>query len=67
MTTREADAELADRLGLSRPYVSGPNVGKCPGSGEYGHGMSLTTVHAGDCCAAWDQARQADSEPEAGS
>jgi hypothetical protein len=51
------DAELAARLGLTRPYTSGPNVGKCPGGAEYGHGMSLTTVHAAGCCAAWDQTR----------
>jgi hypothetical protein len=75
--TRESDVELAERLGLSRPYASGPNVGKCPGGAEYGHGMSLTTVHAGGCCAQWDQARaeagpgrasepRAEAEPEAG-
>lgn len=23
---------------------------RCPGGAEYGHGMSLTTVHAGGCC-----------------
>ena len=65
--TAASDAELADRLGLSRPYVSGPNVGKCPGGAEYGHGMTLTTVHAGDCCAAWEQAHaEAENELEAG-
>ena len=72
----ESEAETAARLGLSRPYVSGPRVGQCPGGAEYGHGMSLTTVHVAGCCAAWDQARTeatADSslpstepEPEAG-
>lgn len=25
---------------------------KCPGGAEYGHGMSLTSVHAGGCCEA---------------
>jgi hypothetical protein len=67
-TPPETDAELAARLGLARPYTSGPNVGRCPGGAEYGHGMTLTTVHAGGCCAAWDAARnpQPQPEPEAG-
>ena len=68
MNTPEQDAALARRLGLGRPYTSGPRVGRCPGGAEYGHGMSLTTVHAGGCCAEWDrghQAAQADFEPEA--
>lgn len=63
MNTPEPDAELAARLGLGRPYLSGPNAGTCPGSAEYGHGMSLTTVHSGGCCAAWEQARQPEPEP----
>jgi hypothetical protein len=63
--TAETDAELADRLGLARPNVSSPNLGKCPGGTEYGHGMSLTTVHGGGCCEAWNAARQPETEPEA--
>jgi hypothetical protein len=73
---RESEAETAARLGLCRPYALGPNVGKCPGGAEYGHGMSLTTVHGLGCCEAWNQARAeaaADTpetstqpEPEAG-
>ena len=31
-----------------------PRTDKCPGGAEYGHGMSLTTVHAGGCCERWD-------------
>jgi hypothetical protein len=64
------DADLATQLGLSRPYTSGPNLGTCPGGAEYGHGTTLTTVHAGGCCAAWDHARaaaaDAEPKPEAG-
>ena len=26
---------------------------RCPGAGEYGHGLNLTIVHAGGCCEAW--------------
>ena len=43
------------------PASAAPNVGGCPGGAEYGHGMSLTTVHAGGCCNAW-----AAAHPEAG-
>jgi hypothetical protein len=61
----ESEAETGKRLGLDRPSVSGPNVGKCPGGAPYGHGMTLTTVHARGCCQAWDQARaEATAEPE---
>jgi hypothetical protein len=64
----ETEAETAERLGLTRPYTNGPNVSNCPGGAEYGHGMSLTTVHAGGCCQAWDAARAeaTAAEPEAG-
>lgn len=51
----ETDAEIARRLGLSSPYVLGPLAGHCPGSAEYGHGLSLTSVH-GRCCEAWNRA-----------
>jgi hypothetical protein len=62
------DTELTGQLGLCRPFTSGPDGGTCTGSAEYGHGLSLTTVH-GRCCQAWDRAhaqairnRQADAE-----
>jgi hypothetical protein len=65
----ETEAETAARLGLTRPYAAGgPSGGQCPGSAEYGHGMSLTTFHGG-CCDAWATARAAaaaEPEPEAG-
>ncbi len=62
---RESEAETAARLGLSRPWAPGaPSAGRCPGGAEYGHGMTLTTVHAGGCCTTWDQARIAAAEPE---
>ncbi len=37
-----------------RRIVWGPNAGQCPGGAEYGHGMTLTSVHGGDCCERWD-------------
>jgi hypothetical protein len=60
----ETEAETASRLGLARPWVSGPSVGHCPGSGEYGHGLTLTAVHGGGCCAAWNEARAQAAAPE---
>lgn len=27
----------------------------CPGVSEYGHGLTATTVHAGDCCHQWSE------------
>jgi hypothetical protein len=54
----ETDAAIARRLGLNRPYVLGPLAGQCPGSAEYGHGLTLTSVH-GRCCEAWNEAIQA--------
>lgn len=27
----------------------------CPGASEYGHGLSLTRVHAGGCCDRWEK------------
>lgn len=29
---------------------------RCPGGSEYGHGMSLTVIHAGGCCKEWRKA-----------
>ena len=61
----EADRQLAAELGLARPYFfPGPEFGTCPGSAEYGHGLTLTTVHR-ECCSVWDAAR-AGRELEAG-
>jgi hypothetical protein len=59
------DREIAARHGFSQPYVSGPQAGTCPGTAEYGHGMSLTSVHGG-CCARWERVRneKALKEPE---
>jgi hypothetical protein len=54
----ETDAAIARRLGLSSPYALGPLAGQCPGSTEYGHGLSLTSVH-GCCCEAWNEAIRA--------
>jgi hypothetical protein len=39
---------------MSRPQVLGAD--RCAGGAEYGHGMTLTTVHAGGCCADWEAA-----------
>jgi hypothetical protein len=50
------ERELADRLGMSRPYALGPLVGSCPGS-ERGHGLTMTSVHGGRCCERWDTER----------
>jgi hypothetical protein len=53
----ERDQQLATELGLARPYFfPGPQFGTCPGTAEYGHGLTLATVHVG-CCARWDAAR----------
>jgi hypothetical protein len=45
----------------------------CPGVTSYGHGMTLTEVHAGNCCADWaaehpatEPATEPQPEPEAG-
>jgi hypothetical protein len=38
---------------------------RCPGGAEYGHGMSLTTVHAGGCCERWAQEQAAISREPA--
>ena len=52
------EAEIARDLGLCRPYKLGARIGECPGSAEYGHGMTLTRVHGGRCCEAWETARR---------
>jgi hypothetical protein len=51
------------RQGQPRPWVSGPNVGKCPGAAEYGQGMNLTTVHEGTCCEQWEATKGAERQP----
>jgi hypothetical protein len=51
------DKELAEQLRLDRPYVMGPRIGQCPGSGGYGHGLTAVACHGG-CCARWDAARE---------
>jgi hypothetical protein len=56
---KRADTELADALGLDAPIKLGADVGQCPGSGGYGHGLTAVTVHSGRCCARWDEARAA--------
>ena len=64
----ELDAELAQELGLCRPWGYGPQAGHCPGVTEYGHGLTLTAVHGGTCCERWDTARAARlADREAGS
>lgn len=35
----------------------------CPGAGSYGHGETLTIVHSGDCCSAWERRCTAASTP----
>src|SRR5438270_10309972 len=40
---------------LQRHYSTAPG---CPGTSEYGHGMSRTTAHSGGCCDAWAQAHR---------
>jgi hypothetical protein len=54
---RRMDQALAAELGLERPYVPGPHVGSCPGTGSYGHGLTARSVHCGNCCDRWDAAR----------
>lgn len=56
MTGYEAEVIIAESLGLSRPYVTPLLRGTCPGGAEYGHGLTLKTVHSHDCCARWHQA-----------
>ncbi len=56
---KRADTELADALGLDAPIKLGADVGQCPGSGGYGHGLTAVRVHGGRCCAKWDEARAA--------
>lgn len=51
------DTELAAELNLERPYTRGPNVGSCPGSGSYGHGLTMRSTHFG-CCDRWDATRE---------
>ena len=49
-----------------RVTCTGPEPApKCPSGAEYGHGMSLTTVHAGGCCEAW-AAAQTEPAPKEG-
>jgi hypothetical protein len=46
---------------------------ECPGVSEYGHGLTLTTIHMRGCCEKWAQAApqpepaqpEAEREPEA--
>jgi hypothetical protein len=64
----ETEQETAARLGLGSPYHPyGPMAGQCPGSAEYGHGLTATTVHAG-CCQTWADARAdaASAQPDPG-
>jgi hypothetical protein len=62
------EKQLAEDLGLARPWTAGPSLTKCPGSAPYGHGMSYTVCHSGRCCEAWEAARSERlAEMEAGS
>jgi hypothetical protein len=57
---KRMDTDLAGQLRYDRPYTHGPHVGTCPGtegSGR-GHGLTASTVHWGDCCQTWDEARE---------
>lgn len=57
MPAGETEAQTAMRLGLSAPWQHPDRAGTCPGGAEYGHGLTLTTVHAGGCCDSWAAAR----------
>jgi hypothetical protein len=64
----DLDAELAQELGLCRPWGHGPRAGYCPEVTEYGRGLTLTAVHGRTRCERWDTARAARlAEREAGS
>ncbi len=41
-------------------------VDACPGAGERGHGLTMTTLHDGACCHEWESG-QASTEARAGS
>lgn len=52
-TIQRTDSAQPRRLG----------VDTCPGTTEYGRGLSLTTVHSGGCCERFEAARPAAAFP----
>jgi hypothetical protein len=42
-----------------------PGVSACPGVDARGHGLTMTILHSGTCCEAWE-ACQSEREAEAG-
>lgn len=45
-----AELDAADPDHLEHLWGLGVELAKCPGVTEYGHGLTLTTVHGGGCC-----------------